>query len=154
MQQRLTIITLGVKNLAKSEEFYSRKLGWRKSDDSSDDIIFYDLNGIRLALYPKDKLAEDAKSPKNTCDCEDNCDCHNNENNHQFPGFTMAYNTRSEKEADEIFAELKNKDVKIVKLPEKVFWGGYSGYIADPDSYLWEIAYNPFMEIDDDGNIK
>lgn len=137
MQQRVTIITLGVNNLEVSTSFYKEKFGWKLTKASNENISFFQLNGLLLSLYPKDKLAEDATV---------------NSEGSGFKSFTLAYNTRTKEEVDEIITDLANKGVKIVKLPETVFWGGYSGYIADPDENLWEIAYNPFLELDVDGN--
>jgi len=130
MEQRLTIITLGVKDLENSMDFYENKFGWERSDMSNKDIVFYQLNGIYLSLYSSDELAKDA-----SVDSSGN----------GFKGFTLSYNAMNEKEVDELIQELKNKGVKIIKEPQKVFWGGYSSYIADPDDNLWEIAYNPFL---------
>lgn len=139
LEQRLTIITLGVSDLKASEAFYSHTFGWTKTAQSTDDIVFYQLNGIQLALYPRAKLAEDARQdPAGS----------------GFGGFTLAHNAKSEKEVDEIFAGLKNAGAAIIKSPEKVFWGGYSGYVADPDRYLWEIAFNPYLPLDARGNVK
>jgi len=70
-----------------------------------------------------------------------------------FSGFTLAHNMRSEAEVDALIEELKEKGVKIVKEPQKVFWGGYSSYFADPDDFLWEVAYNPYSKFDEDGNL-
>ena len=139
MESRLSIITLGVKDLSKSEDFYLNIFGWEKSQQSNEDILFMHLNGIYLACYKREKLAEDAEVPAEGSG---------------FKAFTLAFNTRSEEEVNELFSYFESKGVKIVKKPEKVFWGGYSGYIADPDENLWEIAYNPFVEIDAEGNIK
>jgi len=133
MEQRLTIITLGVENLKKSIDFYENKFGWKRSEMSNDDIAFYHLDGIYLSLYPKSKLAKDA-----TVDSLGN----------GFKGFTIAYNARSEKEVDELIESFREKGVEIVKEPHKAFWGGYSSYIADPDGNLWEIAFNPYLKID------
>jgi hypothetical protein len=95
--------------------------------------------GIVLALYPRLALAEDAlTSPEGN----------------GFSGITLAYNARSESEVDEIIRDLKAKGVKIIKEPQKVFWGGYSSYFADPDDYRWEVAYNPFSSFDESGNLK
>ncbi len=138
MEQRLTMIALGVKDLKKSEHFYTEILGWKKAKGSDENIVFFTLNGIQLALYPKDKLAEDALVSGAGSG---------------FQGFTLAYNTHSEKQVDEVFAELKQKDVKITKPPQKTFWGGYSGYFADPDGYLWEVAHNPFLNLNDKGYV-
>lgn len=139
MEQRLSIITLGVNDLKVSEEFYIETFGWAKSNESNENIIFMHLNGIKLALYGKAALAEDAKVKNNGSG---------------FKGFTMAYCTRSEKEVDDLFLKFKNQGTKIVKSPERTFWGGYSGYIADPDENLWEIAFNPYLNIDEAGNIE
>ncbi len=137
MDQRLTIISLGVNNLEISNKFYLEKFGWKKMVSSNEYISFFQLNGILLSLYPREKLAEDA-----TVSAEGN----------GFKGFSLAYNTRSKEEVDSLFENLKSKGVKIVKQPEEVFWGGYSGYIADPDENLWEIAYNPFLPLDKNGS--
>lgn len=137
MQPRVTIIGLGVEDLKASTSFYQEKFGWKLTNASNENISFFQLNGVLLSLYPKDKLAEDAMvDPTGS----------------GFKGFTLAYNTHTKEEVDEIFADLSSKGVKIVKQPEQVFWGGYSGYIADLDDNLWEIAYNPFLELDADGN--
>ena len=92
-----------------------------------------------LAIYPREKLAEDALvSPEGS----------------GFSGITLAYNAHSEAEVDEIIRDLKSKGVQIVKEPTKAFWGGYSSYFADPDDYRWEVAYNPFFAFDENGNLK
>lgn len=138
MEQRLTIVTLGVSDLKISSEFYQEKFGWKKMDSSNEFIHFFKLNGILLSLYPKEKLAEDAVV------------------SHQgngFKGFTLSYNTRSKEEVDELVETLENKGVKIVKKPKDAFWGGYSSYVCDPDENLWEIAFNPFLPLDENGNV-
>ena len=139
MEQRLNIITLGVGDLKESIEFYGNVLGWKKMDWESDNIAFFKLNGIILSLFPSDDLAKDA-TVKN--------------DGKGFKRFTLAYNTRSEQEVDEIILTFEQKGVKIIKQPEKIFWGGYSGYFADPDDNLWEVAFNPFLSLDDEGNVK
>jgi predicted lactoylglutathione lyase len=139
MEQRLTIITLGVSDLKKSTEFYESKFGWKKSESSSEYISFFTLNGIQLALYGRNELAEDATI---------------NSNGDGFKGFTLAYNTKSEKEVDQTIKELREKGVKIIKEPQKVNWGGYSSYVSDLDGNLWEIAFNPFLGLDEKGYIK
>jgi catechol 2,3-dioxygenase-like lactoylglutathione lyase family enzyme len=132
MEQRITFITLGVKDLQTSINFYENKFGWKRSQMSSENIVFFDLNGIHMSVYERGALAEDAMvDPVGS----------------GFKGFTLAHNVRSEKEVDDLIEELRNKDVTIVKKPQKVFWGGYSSYIADPDGNLWEIAFNPFLTV-------
>ena len=130
MEQRITMISLGVADLELSIEFYENKLRWKRSAMSQGDLIVFELNGIILGLYPRDELAKDANI--------DNAGS-------GFRGFAIAHNLSSIELVDDLFEELENKGVAVVKKPEKVFWGGYSGYVADPDGNLWEIAYNPFM---------
>jgi uncharacterized glyoxalase superfamily protein PhnB len=133
MEQRMTFITLGVFDLNKSIDFYENKFGWERSELSNESIIFYKLNGIHLALYDREELAKDAT-------------IHPSGNG--FRSFTMAYNTRSEKEVDDLVENLSRQGVPVIKEPQKVFWGGYSSYLADPDGNLWEIAYNPFLKME------
>jgi len=133
MEQRITFITLGVNNLDISIDFYENKFGWKRSEMSNENIIFFELNGIHLSLYNKHELAKDATVEATGSG---------------FKGFTLAYNTRNEEEVDSLVQSLKEKGVTVIKEPQKVFWGGYSSYIADPDGFLWEIAFNPFLKID------
>jgi len=138
LEQRLNIITLGVQDLQTASDFYTNQFGWKPLPEwSHDKVVFFQLNGLLLSLYPKEKLAEDA-----TVDPAGS----------GFKGFSLAFNTRSEQEVDDLIAELGEKGVPIIKEPQKVFWGGYSGYIADPDGHLWEIAFNPFLALDKEGN--
>jgi uncharacterized glyoxalase superfamily protein PhnB len=130
MEQRITFFTLGVNDLQVSTGFYETNFGWKRSAMSTENIVFFHLNGIHLSLYNRKALAEDA-----TVD----------EAGSGFKGFTLAHNVGSEKEVDELIEDLRNKGVKIVKEPQKVFWGGYSSYISDPDGNLWEIAFNPYL---------
>lgn len=139
MNQHLHLITLGVRDFEKSKKFYVEVLGWKPSGASQEDVAFFQAGGIVLSIYPREKLADDAMtSPEGS----------------GFSGITLAYNAQSESEVDEIIGDLKSKGVKIVKEPQKVFWGGYSGYFADPDDYRWEVAYNPFFEFDENENLK
>ena len=138
MKQHLHIITLGVKDFESSKKFYAETLGWKVAS-SSENIVFFQAGGVVLALYPREALAEDALTSAEGSG---------------FAGITLAHNVHSEAEVDEIIHDLKSKGVKIVKEPQKVFWGGYSSYFADPDGYLWEVAYNPFSSFDENGNLK
>ena len=138
MEQRLTIITLGVSDLKEATDFYELKFGWTKSGASNEHISFFLLNGIYLSLYNKAELAEDVTISNN---------------GNGFRGFTLAYNTRSENEVDQIIETLRSREVKIIKEPQKVSWGGYSSYVSDLDGNLWEIAYNPYLELDIDGSV-
>jgi catechol 2,3-dioxygenase-like lactoylglutathione lyase family enzyme len=138
MKQHLHIITLGVHDLEISKKFYSETLGW-KIARPQEGIVFFQTGGVVLALFPREELAKDALVDSK---------------GHDSAGFTLAYNARSESEVDEIIDELRSKGVKIVKEPQKVFWGGYSSYFADPDDNRWEVAYNPFFPFDESGNLK
>ncbi|KAB8320697.1 VOC family protein [Tolypothrix campylonemoides VB511288] len=138
MKPQLNIITLGVTSLQRSLQFYSDGLGWRPSSASQGDIVFFKLGTVVLALYPREKLAEDARvSPFGQ----------------GFSGFTLAYNTTSKEEVDEILKLAESVGATIAKQAENVFWGGYSGYFTDPDGYLWEVAWNPFFELSEDGSL-
>ncbi len=133
MEPRLNLITLGVANLQRSKAFYQQAFGWEPSPLSNESIVFFQLNGVQLALFPQESLADDAGVPAD---------------GKGFRRFSMAHNVGSEQEVDALVAALEAKGVKVLKQPEKVFWGGYSSYIADPDENLWEIAYNPFIPAD------
>ncbi len=139
MEPRISIITLGVRDLKKSLDFYEKGLGWKKSSASQDTIAFIQLSGIVLSLYPRELLAEDVGTgPEGS----------------GFSGITLAHNTKSEKEVDEVMALVASLGARVIKPPQKVFWGGYSGYFRDPDGHLFEVAHNPFSEFDDKGNIR
>ncbi|MBL7939197.1 MAG: VOC family protein [Flavobacteriales bacterium] len=136
MQPRLSFITLGVADLDRSKRFYSDVLGWKPFQDNGG-IAMYKLNGLILSLYPQHELMADAQVADDA----------------KGARFTLAQCLRSPEEVDACFAQLKKHHVTITKMPEKVFWGGYSGYFADPDGHLWEIAHNPFLELDPSGNV-
>lgn len=136
MQQRLSFITLGVADLDRSADFYTNVLGWEPFQKNGG-IVMYMLNGVVLSLFPQHELMEDAK-------CKEDA---------KGSRFTLAQCLPSVEEVDAFFAQLRQQGVTITKAPEKVFWGGYSGYFADPDGHLWEIAHNPFLEMDAQGNV-
>lgn len=138
MRQKLNLITLGVKDFERSLEFYQKGLGWQPSSASQDDVAFFPMNGVVLALYPRDKLAEDARVSAGGSG---------------FSGITLAYNAKSQEEVDEVLQSVETLGATIIKKAEKVFWGGYSGYFADPDGHLWEVAWNPFWDFDEADNL-
>ncbi|MDP6342515.1 MAG: VOC family protein, partial [Alphaproteobacteria bacterium] len=105
-------------------------------------IAFFDLSGIVFALYPHDDLAKDIDAVAA------------NGGGAAYQGFALAHNVRGRDEVDAVFARLKERGATIVKAPEEAFWGGYSGYFADPDGHVWEVAYNPFWPIGTDGRIS
>ena len=133
MKPKIAIVTLGVRDLAASLAFYRDGLGFptRKYKDG-DDIVFFELEGTWLALYPRDKLAQDATVSNAGSG---------------FSGVTLAHNVGSKENADEVFALALRAGAKAVKPPQDAFWGGYSGYFADPDGHLWEMAFNPFTDL-------
>lgn len=138
MEQRVSIITLGVSDLARSSEFYER-LGWRRSMANTEGIVFFQAGGMALALYPRHELAKDANVAGD---------------GHGFSGFTLAYNARSREEVDSVFVEAKAAGATILKPAQEAFWGGYSGYFSDPDGFLWEVAWNPSFPIEKEGSIR
>ena len=132
MEQHINYITLGVADLAESRRFYLEVFGWQETANSNENIAFFQAgNALLLALFCQSALARDAQIP---------------EQSSGFPRFTLAHNVGSEAEVDALFAGFAAKNANIIKAPQKVFWGGYSGYLADPDGFLWEIAFNPFLQ--------
>jgi predicted lactoylglutathione lyase len=136
--QRLTMVTLGVVDVARSTAFYE-SLGWRRSTASEDTITFFAMQGSVLALYGREALANDA---------------HVSAEGTGFRAVTLALNCDSRDEVDEVFAAWIAAGAGPVKAPEPVEWGGYSGYVADPDGHLWELAHNPYSPNDDAGQMR
>ena len=145
MQPRLSFITLGVSDLERSKRFYNDVLCWEPFQDNGG-IVMYKLNGMVLSLYGQRELMEDAQAEDPSLGPYEG-------GKPSAPRFTLAQCLSSPAEVDALFAELKKHGVTITKEPVKVFWGGYSGYFADPDGHLWEIAHNPFLEMDAAGNV-
>ena len=123
------MITLGVRDLAASRDFYANGLGFPQME-SPPEVAFFTLNGSWLALYGRADLAEDAGVSADGAG---------------FPGFTLAHNVPSENEVDALIDAAAAAGAKVVKSPRKTSWGGYAGYFADPDGFLWEVAHNPFF---------
>ena len=137
MEQRISIVTLGVADLDRSREFYER-MGWKRATVLAEGIVFFQAGGMALALYPRKQLAEDAQlSPDGTGFC----------------GIALAYNARTREEVDLIMAEAQAAGAKLLKPAQQAFWGGYSGYFSDPDGFPWEVAWNPGFPIAADGSI-
>jgi uncharacterized protein len=131
MQARISMITLGVRSVEVSVSFYEKGLGFPRIE-SEPSVAFFNLNGSWLGLYGRDALAEDATVPSDGSG---------------FGGFALAHNVHSMVEVDEVFQTAVDAGATAVKIPQTVFWGGYSGYFADPDGHLWEVAYNPHLWI-------
>ena len=137
MEQRLSVVTLGVADLDRSQRFYEA-LGWPRGNSHAQ-VVFFQLNGIVLSLYARQNLAEDAKLPAA---------------GQGFSGITLAYNARDRGEVEAVLAEARRAGGEILKEAQDVFWGGYSGYFADPDGHLWEVAWNPEWELTETGDVR
>ena len=126
MEPKVSLVTIGVKDLDESIQFYRDGLDLPMRDREPDtDVAFFTLSGAWLSVYPREKLAEDATVP---------------DDGTGFSGMTLAHNVTSEDEVDAVLAEAKAAGGRIVKPAQDTFWGGYSGYFADPDNHLWEVA--------------
>jgi uncharacterized protein len=132
MKPKIGLITLGVRDLQKSRAFYRDGLGFPTGYKEGEDVVFFRLEGTWLGLYGREDLAKDAQVPPEGSG---------------FTGITIAHNEASKEEVDATFAKALAAGAKKVKRPQDVSWGGYSGYFADPDGYLWEIAWNPYMDL-------
>lgn len=128
MKPRISMITLGVRDLAESIRFYEQGLGFPRME-SPPEVAFFTLNGTWLGLYGRDALAEDANVSAE---------------GKGFSGVTLSHNLASEVEVDQAMEQALAAGATLAKKPQNVFWGGYSGYFKDPDGHLWELAYNPF----------
>ena len=138
MEQRLSMVTLGVADLARARRFYEQGLGWQRAN-RHEEVVFYQAGGMVLGLFGRDALAEDAQVPSAGSG---------------FRGIALAYNARDRAEVDAVMAEAEAAGGRIVKPAKDAFWGGYSGYFADPDGHLWEVAWNPHWTLADDGSIR
>jgi hypothetical protein len=129
MNPRISMITLGVRDMAKAVAFYRDGLGFPQME-SPPSVAFFTLNGTWLGLYGHDELAEDASVSAAGSG---------------FKGFALAHNVASEAEVDQVLAQAVAAGATLTKPAQKTFWGGYSGYFQDPDGHLWEVAHNPFF---------
>lgn len=136
--QRVTLITLGVADLAVARAFYAR-LGWQEHGDSQPGVAFYQINGMALALFGRGDLAADQGRPDAVLGTG---------------AVTLAQNFETEAAVDAAFAAALAAGATALKAPQKVFWGGYSGYWADPDGHVWEMAMNPFWPLQADGSLR
>lgn len=128
MKPRISMITLGVGNLSRSIEFYERGLGLPRRPGPGEDVAFFTLDGAWLGLYSREALAADAGVAPDAGG---------------FSGIALAHNVASREQVDEVVGQAVAAGARLIKPPQMVFWGGYSGYFADPDGHLWEVAWNP-----------
>jgi catechol 2,3-dioxygenase-like lactoylglutathione lyase family enzyme len=135
MEQRVSLITLGVDDLARARQFYER-LGWSAAPGEAD-VVFFQAGGMVLALWGRGQLADDSGVVDSG----------------GWGGATLAYNARSREEVDAVLGEARAAGATIAREGAETFWGGYSGVFIDPDGHPWEVAHNPFWTIGDDGSI-
>jgi hypothetical protein len=137
VEQRLSLVTLGVADVARARDFYEA-LGWKTGAAPADDVVFFQAGGMIVALWARDQLAEDSGV----------------EDSGGWGGITLAYNTRSPEEVDAVIAEAEQAGARIPRHGAETFWGGYSGVFVDPDGHAWEVAHNPGWTIDEEGSVR
>jgi uncharacterized protein len=137
MQQRVSLITLGVTDLARSRAFYEA-LGWATGAEPGDDVVFFQAGCMIVALWDRAKLAEDS--------CV--------EDGGGWGGITLAYNVASPQEVDAVIDEARKAGATIGREPDQAFWGGYTAVFIDPEGHPWEVAHNPHWALGDDGSIS
>jgi predicted lactoylglutathione lyase len=138
MEQRLSFVTLGVKDVTRAQKFYE-SLGWQPAKTVPGEVVFFDLSGTVFALWSEKALADDARTEFTPA---------------AFRGVALAHNGRSPEEVDAILTCAENSGARIMKPAQTTAWGGYAGYFSDPDGHLWEIAWNPNMPLDVNGRVK
>ena len=136
MEQRVSLVTLGVRDLGRARAFYEA-LGWTTNAAADDDVVFFQAGGMAVALWGRDQLAEDTGV----------------EDSGGWGGVTLAYNTRSQAEVDAVIEEARSAGARITREPAATFWGGYSGVFIDPAGYPWEVAHNPRWTVEPDGSV-
>ena len=137
MEQRLSLITLGVRDLGRARAFYEA-LGWTTNAEPGDDVVFFQAGGMIVSLWDRGRLAADTGV----------------EDAGGWGGITLAYNTRSDAEVDAVLAEVAAAGGTVLRPGAPTFWGGYSGAFADPDGHAWEVAHNPHWTIAEDGSVS
>jgi uncharacterized protein len=138
MEQRVSLITLGVRDLARARAFYEA-IGWRTNAAPDDDVVFFQAGGMIVALWGRDQLAEDTGVEDDGAG---------------WDGITLAYNTRSPEEVDAVVQEVAGAGGIVLRPGAETFWGGYSGSFADPEGHPWEVAHNPHWTLAEDGSVS
>ena len=137
MRQRVSLITLGVRDLERARAFYEA-VGWTTRAEPGDDVVFFQAGGMIVALWGREQLAEDSGV----------------EDAGGWGGITLAHNVRSPAEVDAVIAEAEAAGATISRPGAETFWGGYSGAFADPEGHAWEVAHNPHWRIGPDGTVR
>jgi catechol 2,3-dioxygenase-like lactoylglutathione lyase family enzyme len=137
VEQRLSVITLGVRDLARAVAFY-RALGWEPEADEHDDVFFFSAGGMVVALWGREQLAEDSCVPDSG----------------GWGGVTLAHNVRSPAEVDAVVEQARAAGARVGREPAPTSWGGYSGVFVDPDGHPWEVAHNPGWPLAEDGSVR
>jgi catechol 2,3-dioxygenase-like lactoylglutathione lyase family enzyme len=136
VEQRVSLITLGVRDLPRARAFYEA-LGWKTGAEPDDDVVFFQAGGMIVALWGRDQLAADSVV----------------EDGGGWGGVTLAHNVRSPAEVDDVLAQAEAAGATIGRPGAETFWGGYSGVFVDPDGHPWEVAHNPFWTLHEDGSV-
>jgi uncharacterized protein len=137
VEQRISLVTLGVADVARARAFYEA-LGWQTNAAPDDDVVFFQSGGMILAIWGRDQLAEDSGV----------------EDAGGWGGVTLAHNVRSPEEVDAVLAEAERAGARIPRAGGATFWGGYSGIFVDPDGHPWEFAHNPHWTLAEDGSVR
>ena len=137
MEQRVSLVTLGVQDLARARAFYEA-LGWRSGADPADDVVFFQAGGMIVALWGRGQLSDDSAV----------------EDQGGYGGVTLAYNARRREEVDAVIEQARAAGARIGREPTETFWGGYSGVFVDPDGHPWEVAHNPHWTVRADGSVS
>jgi len=137
MDQRLSVVTLGVSDLTRARDFYSA-LGWTTTCDAGSDVVFFQAGGIVFSLWSRAALAEDSGV----------------EDGGSWGGVTLAHNVRSPEDVDAVLSEARAAGATIAREGGDTFWGGYSGVFVDPDGHPWEVAHNPYWQLGEDGAVR
>jgi catechol 2,3-dioxygenase-like lactoylglutathione lyase family enzyme len=137
MEQRVSVITLGVADLGRALAFYEA-LGWTTGAGPDDDIVFFQAGGLIVSLWSRELLAEDSAVADTG----------------GFGGITLAHNVRSPGEVDEVLSQARSAGATIARPGAETFWGGYSGVFVDPDGHPWEVAHNPYWTLAKDGSVR
>jgi len=138
MKQTISFVTLGVSDLARSRRFYEA-LGWQESSGSKVEVAFFQVGNLTFALFGRESLADDANVSSAGSG---------------FAGFSLAHNVASELEVEATLREAVAAGGKLIRPGEKAAWGGFRGYFADPDGFLWEVCFNPFFPLDEQGFVQ